>query len=311
MNFKHLVTCCIATIMILMFLITWNINKACLQKSRPYVLCTTSIIADTVKNICKDRIDVICLMGPGIDPHLYKPVESNLLQIAQANIIFYNGLHLEAKMADLFEHLAQTHTTIAISKDIARTDVITVNDFEQIYDPHIWFDMQLWSCAVQTICASLIEKFPEYELFFIENTEQYLIELKNTSDYIEQILAQIPTERRILITGHDAFSYFARCHNFQVMGLQGMSTESCPGIYDINQIANYICQHNIPAIFIESCIPIKNCLALQQAAASCNHTVTIGGQLYADALGDATSSGNTYLNMLLANAQTIAAALHS
>ncbi len=309
MNFKQLVTCYSATILILSLLIAWNINKACSKKSRPYALCTTSIIADTLTNICKDHIDVICLMGPGIDPHLYKPVESNLLQIAQADIIFYNGLHLEAKMTDLFEHLAQTQTTIAISKDIARTDLITVNDFEQIYDPHIWFDLQLWNCAVQTICASLIENFPEYKLFFIENTKQYLAKIKQAELAIENILAQIPAEHRILITGHDAFSYFARRHNFQVIGLQGMSTESCPGIYDINQITSYICKQKIPAIFVESCIPIKNCIALQQAAASYNHTVTIGGLLYADALGDATSSGNTYLNMLLANAQTIATAL--
>jgi len=309
MNFKQQLALCLTIIFCLIGIITYQLSIRLPKKTKPLILCSTTIIADTVKNIGKNAIDVISLMGPGIDPHLYKPVESDLIKIICADIIFYNGLHLEAKMADLFAHLAQKQTTIAVTKDIPVDQLISICDYEKIFDPHVWFDINLWSCAVRTISASLQEKFPDHAQIFQANTDTYLMQLQQLLADTKQIMATIPKKHRILITGHDAFSYFGRLYDCTVIGLQGISTESSPGAYDLSQIIQLIYDHNIPAIFIESSIPIKNVIALQQGVTSAGAIVAIGGQLYSDALDGPNRTGNTYISMLQHNVQTISCAL--
>lgn len=286
-----------------------QLNLSSRPKMRPFIVCTTSIIADVVKNIGMDTIEVVSLMGPGVDPHLYKPVESDVIKIALADVIFYNGLHLEAKMADLFKQLAQEQTTIAVTKDIPSNQLLSVNDYGQIFDPHVWFDINLWIYSVHTINQILKEKFPHHKDFYEKNSTKYIAQLKQLLDQTQQLMQLIPVNNRVLITGHDAFSYFGRLYNCKVIGLQGISTESCPGAYDVQKIIKLICDQNIPAIFIESSIPVKNILAVQEGVAADGKQVNLGGQLYSDTLGSQNSSGATYIDMIMHNVQTITQAL--
>ncbi len=309
MKFNHLVLLCCTIIFALTSLIVYQLNHTAPIKLKPTVLCTTSIIADIVKNIGDDTIDVIALMGPGIDPHLYKPVESDVIKIASADIIFYNGLHLEAKLADLLEQLSKTQTTIAVTQDIPRKKLLAIDNHHQMYDPHVWFDINLWIYAVNTISKILIQKFPAHKNLYKKNTKKYVHKLRQLLKQTHQLMNTIPADKRLLITGHDAFSYFGRLYDCKVIGLQGISTESSPGAYDIQNIIELICDRNIPAIFIESSIPIKNILAIQEGVAAQNKIVHLGGELYSDALGPIKSSGETYMDMILHNATTISQAL--
>jgi manganese/zinc/iron transport system substrate-binding protein len=309
MTFKQQLVLYFIAIFALSCVIVHQLHVALPQKSKPYILCTTTIIADVIKNIGNDSIDVICLMGPGIDPHLYKPVESDLLKIASADIIFYHGLHLEAKMADLFNHLAKKQTSIAITQDIPKNMLLAVDNYDQIFDPHVWFDINLWIYAIRTISNTLIENFPEHADLYRANTQNYILELQNLLLQTQSIMDTIPKKNRFLITGHDAFSYFGRLYDCKVIGLQGISTESSPGAFDIAKIIQLICDQNIPAIFIESSIPIKNIVAIEQGVAAAGKRVTIGGQLYSDALDTPGSSCDTYITMFLHNVKTIASAL--
>lgn len=284
-------------------------KKSTPNKKKPYIVCTTTIIADAVKNIGQDAIELITLMGPGIDPHLYKPIESDMFKIAHADIIFYNGLHLEAKLADLFQQLKRRQTTIAISKDIPYNKLLPVPDFKEMFDPHIWFDIELWINAIDTIYRTLSEKYPMHKDFFEKNTKNYIEKLEELLIKTHTIMATIPSEKKCLITGHDAFSYFARQYDCRIISLQGINTESTPGIYDLQKIISSICQNGIPAIFIESSIPIKNILAIQEGVIAENKTVKIGGEIFSDALGPKNSPGNNYINMIMHNVVTIATAL--
>ncbi|MBP6870003.1 zinc ABC transporter substrate-binding protein [Candidatus Babeliales bacterium] len=309
MNFKNQLLFCWTIIFLLGLTIFYQLSKPTTGKTKPYIICTTSIIADALKNIARDKVELVTLMGPGIDPHLYKPVESDIFKISSADIIFYNGLHLEAKLVHLFEHLAQTQTTIAVTKNIPQSKLLRVSDFENIFDPHIWFDIHLWIIVVETICQELIKKYPEDTIFYKKNMEQYKKELHKLQQQTHAIMSTIPANKRVIITGHDAFSYFARQHDCSVIGLQGISTESSPGAYDLQKIISIICKQNIPAIFIETSIPIKNILAIQEGVAAYNKQVNLGGEIYSDALGPENSPGDTYIKMMLHNTQTIALAL--
>ncbi len=309
MSFQEQVILYLCIIISLVGLIEYKLTIEQHVKTKPYILCSTTIIADIVKNICNDSLDIICLMGPGIDPHVYKPVESDLLKIASADIIFYNGLHLEAKMADLFAHLAQRQTTVAVTCNIPRTMLLQVDGHDNIFDPHVWFDINLWIYAVQIITTSLITKFPEHADEYQKNSTNYIKQLADLLAQTHIMMAKIPKEKRIIISGHDAFSYFGRLYDCTVIGLQGISTESSPGAYDIAQIIQLICDQNIPAIFIESSIPIKNIIAIQQGVAAAGKQVAIGGQLYSDALDIPKSAGDSYIKMIIHNVQTIADAL--
>lgn len=309
MKFKDQVILCCSIILALSIAIWYQLQGPTQQKIKPYVVCTTTIIADIVKNIGQDSIETITLMGPGIDPHLYKPVESDIIKITSADIIFYNGLHLEAKMADIFEQLAITQTTVAVTKNIPQSMLLQIGQYDQMFDPHVWFDINLWMYAVNAICQTLVENFPHHKNLYENNTKKYIEQLEQLLIQTQEIMHKIPQEQRILITGHDAFSYFGRVYDCKVIGLQGISTESSPGIYDIQKIIKLICDYNIPAIFIESSIPIKNILAVQEGVAAQYKKIDLGGELYSDALGPQNSSGSTYIDMILHNVTTIAQAL--
>lgn len=309
MKFKSIIFTFLTFITIIYAILIYQISISIHTKTKPYIVCTTTIIYDAVQNICQDTVELVALMGPGIDPHLYKPVESDIFKIASADIIFYNGLHLEAKMGEIFEILAQHQTTIAITQDIPSNLLLPVDDYETIYDPHVWFDISLWMKVVETIYEILIIKFPEHVDLYKKNKINYIEKLQTALQQSQLMMSMIPVEKRIVITAHDAFSYFGRLYKCKVVALQGISTESTPGAYDLQEIIQLIYTKKIPAIFIESSIPIKNILAIQEGVAAYGYHVNLGGQLYSDALGNKGSTGQTYIDMIMHNMQTIVSAL--
>lgn len=279
-------------------------------KSKPFVVCTTTIIADAVANIAENTIDLKILMGPGVDPHTYKPVEQDVITIANADIIFYNGLHLEARMAELFKHINTIQTTIAVTQEIPKDKLIYSNEFNEYTDPHVWFDPLLWMHAVETITKTLQNKIPTHAQTYEKNKKIYLEEIKKTYHQTLKKMNSIPQNKRLLMTGHDAFSYFGRAYHCKVVSLQGISTASEAGTQDVQNLIKIIVKHKIPTIFTESCIPTRNMQALQQGALAQGFQVHIGPELFSDALGAANTPEGTYLGMLKFNIESIATGLN-
>lgn len=273
------------------------------------VVCSTSIIGDMVKQISGDNVTIHTLMGPGVDPHLYKPLENDIMSIAQADIIFYNGLHLEAQMEHIFQHLQKYKATVPITKNIPQEKLIASFEYDNHYDPHIWFHLPLWMNTITTITETLSNEDPDHIEEYKENAAKYLKKCKNLFHKTSKLLGEIPKEKRILITGHDAFQYFAQAYDFEVVGLQGISTESQVGSQDIQQLIDFIVTRRIPALFIETSTPIRNIKTIQEGVAQKDFSVEIGGELYSDALGSEGTPENNYLGMIESNINTIYNAL--
>jgi manganese/zinc/iron transport system substrate-binding protein len=273
------------------------------------VVCTTSIIGDIVKQVSGDNITIHTLMGPGVDPHLYKPLENDIMNIAQADVIFYNGLHLEAQMEHIFQHLQEYKTTIPITKDIPQENLIASFEYDNHYDPHVWFHLPLWMNTIHTIAETLCDEDPEHAEEYKKNAANYHKECETVFERTSKLLQKIPKEKRILITGHDAFQYFAQAYDFEVVGLQGISTESQVGSQDIQQLIDFIVLRKIPALFIETSTPIRNIKTIQEGVAQKYFSVEIGGELYSDALGSKGTPENSYLGMIESNIYTIYHAL--
>lgn len=281
------------------------IQQPSTQNSKLQVVCTTNIIGDAISNIAQDKVTLYMLMGPGVDPHLYKPIEQDITKIAQADIIFYNGLHLEARMADLFEHMSTMQPTIAVCKDIPEKMLIRSEEHEQYFDPHVWFDPVAWCYAIETISKTLQKYDPKHKDLYERNKQTYIHKIKQMYTNTKKELLKINKNKHFLITGHDAFEYFARAYNFDVMSLQGISTASEAGAKDIQDLANFILAHRIPAIFIETSIPPRNIQAVQQNVQSRGFQVHIGKELYSDALGTQGTPEGTYIGMMNYNTHAI------
>ena len=221
-----------------------NGNQNTEEHSNKYkVVTTTTMIADLVNTIGGEHVEVQGLMGPGIDPHLYKASAGDVTKMQNANIIFYNGIHLEGKMGDLLQDLEKTNIkTVAVTKDIDISDLIQSEDFEGNYDPHIWFDVSLWVKAVETVKESLIELDNEHKDYYEENAKNYIERLEDLNQYVVDKIEEIPEESRILVTAHDAFSYFGRAYKFEVKGLQGISTASEAGTSNVKELADFFLQ---------------------------------------------------------------------
>jgi manganese/zinc/iron transport system substrate-binding protein len=273
------------------------------------VVTTIAQIADAVENIGGEYVVVESLMGPGSDPHLYVATESDTTRLSQADIIFYNGLDLEARMNRVLQQLGQQKPVIAVGETVAQAQLLNDEDEEESLDPHIWFDVQLWMQAVATVRDTLIEVDPERTAVYEANATAYLAELADLHTYIEQEVGRVSPEQRVLITAHDAFRYFGHAYGFEVYGLQGISTEAEAGTADVQQLANFIAENQIRAIFIESSVPVRNVEALQAAVASRGFQVEIGGELFSDAMGSAGTPEGTYIGMVRHNIDTIVAAL--
>jgi len=280
------------------------------QEQTNRVVCTTGIIADAAQELLKgqDSISVEALMGPGVDPHLYKASQGDIEKLMQADLIIYNGLHLEGKMAELFEKMKRKNK-LAVAEAIPAERLINNSDFIGAFDPHVWFDLELWAIAVQSMANKLKEQYPDLSEKIDFNAERYLQEIKDLHVELGKLIRQIPEKQRFLITAHDAFKYYGMQYGLEVKGLQGISTSSEYGIRDVSNLAQFVYQQEIKAIFVESSIPKRAINAVQDAVQDLGGKVDLGGELYSDALGAADGAAGTYLGMVRTNTNTIVAAL--
>jgi manganese/zinc/iron transport system substrate-binding protein len=276
---------------------------------RVRAVATTTIVADAVRTVGGDRVEVITLMGPGIDPHLYKASEGDVLRLASADIIFYNGLHLEGKMGNVLARVSERVPTVALAERIDPSLLRTPPEFEGAYDPHVWFDVRLWMLAVEAVRDGLVAVDPTHAAVYQTNAQRYLAELDELDRWVRGQVATIPPERRVLVTAHDAFGYFARAYGFEVYGLQGVSTAAEAGIADVLALADLVVSRRIPAIFVETSVSPRFIEAVQEAVRARGFAVTIGGELYSDALGDPGTPAGTYTGMVRSNIETIVRAL--
>lgn len=274
------------------------------------IVTTTSMITDLVKNIGGEKVNVQGLMGAGVDPHLYKASEGDVSKLSNADMIIYGGLHLEGKLVDVFETMKrQNINTIAVSDALDKKDLISSTLFASNYDPHIWFNVEYWQRITVFVANKLSEAQPENKDFFQANATTYLEKLKVLKAELDAEIATLPADKRRLVTAHDAFSYFGKAFDFDVVGVQGLSTATEAGVQDVQKTAAYIIDHKVKAVFIESSVPKRTIEALQAAVNSKNHEVVIGGTLFSDALGNPDTPEGTYIGMFKFNVHTIVEAL--
>ncbi len=272
-------------------------------------VATTGMIGDIVRNVGGDRVEVVNLMGPGVDPHLYKASEGDVLRLGRADIVFYNGLHLEAKLAEVLEKMGDRIHTVAVTDSIPRELLLRPAEFQGQYDPHVWFDVKMWIKATETVRDALIESDPGSAETYRANADRYLAELDALNAYVLQQAARLPPDQRVVITAHDAFNYFGRAYGFEVRGLQGVSTAAEAGAADVRGLADFIAERKIRALFIESSVPVRNVEAVQAAVRARGWDVVIGGELFSDAMGTAGTVEGTYVGMVRHNIDTIVSAL--
>ena len=273
------------------------------------VVTTTSIIADIAREIGGDRVDVTGLMGPGIDPHLYKASEGDVQRLAGADLVLYNGLHLEAKMADVLERMHGSVRTVAVAEAVPQNRLLAPPEFGGAYDPHVWHDPGLWRLAVERARDALADADTANAAIYQANATRYLAKLDSLDAWVRAETQRVPEATRVLVTAHDAFNYFGRAYGVDVRGLQGISTASEAGTADVRMLADFIAERRIPAIFVESSIPRRTIEAVQAAVRARGHDVAIGGQLFSDALGDAGTPAGTYEGMIRHNVSTLVGAL--
>ena len=286
---------------------------ACKAPTKPSdklkVVVTTSMLTDLVKNIGADLIEIEGLMGAGVDPHLYKASEGDVSKLFNADVIFYNGLHLEGKLVAVFEKMEAQKTTVALGEFLAKEGLIGSDYFASNYDPHVWFNIQYFKEFSDKVTSVLSEKDPKNAASFTANNLAFQQELDLLHTAVVNTIATLAPEKRILVTAHDAFNYFGKAYGFNVVGLQGLSTATEAGVQDVQKLSEYIIANKVKAIFIESSVPRRTIEALEAAVLSKGHQVSIGGSLYSDALGDGGSVEGTYVGMFLYNVKTIVNAL--
>jgi manganese/zinc/iron transport system substrate-binding protein len=273
------------------------------------IVVTTGMIKDAVENIAGEKADVIALMGPGVDPHLYKASHGDLEKITDADIVFFNGLHLEGKMGKVFEKAQRIKSVVAVSDGIPESALREIPGYENAHDPHIWFDVRLWEQAVRNIAQYLKTKDSANASFYEANSKRYLQSLDSLHNAITIQLATIPKQQRVLITAHDAFGYFGDAYDVEVRGLQGISTLSEFGLKDVTELVDFIIDRKIRAIFVETSVSTKSINAILEGCREKGWNVKIGGSLYSDAMGEQGTSEGTYIGMVGANVQTIVNAL--
>ncbi|MCX6182071.1 MAG: zinc ABC transporter substrate-binding protein [Bacteroidetes bacterium] len=293
---------------VLAFLVSCGGNSK-QHSSKVYIVTTTGMIADAVKNIADTLFEVEALMGPGVDPHLYKAKQSDTKKLLEADVVFYNGVHLEGKMAESLESLAQSKSVFAVADGIPENMLISTSQFSGTHDPHIWFDVKLWVYVVKHISAKLQEKYPEYKEHFQKNTEKYLKHLEEFNGWVTEEIKKIPDSTRILVTAHDAFSYFGRAYGMKVEGLQGISTVSEPSIKGVTDLVNHISQSKVRSIFMESSVSARFINAVVDGCKEKGHDLKLGGTLYSDAMGAAGTDEGTYIGMIRHNVNTIVGGL--
>lgn len=272
---------------------------------RPLVVVTTNLLADVVRNIVGDSVRVGSLMGAGVDPHLYKASIGDLKQLLAADIVLYQGLHLEGKLGEVLAKLGRTKEVMALADHIPSAKIRYVDESHAIPDPHIWFDVSIWKEVVESACVKLSERLPAYAVYFRANTDEYLSELDELDQYVREQVHSIDREKRVLITSHDAFNYFGNAYDIEVRGLQGVSTLSEFGLKDISDLVKTVINRNIAAVFVETSVSSRSLQAVVAGVRERGKELSIGGMLYTDALGESGQAEGTYIGMMRYNVNTI------
>jgi manganese/zinc/iron transport system substrate-binding protein len=273
----------------------------------PDIVCTTGMVADVVRNVAGEHFTVGQLMAADVDPHLYESTPGDARQLDGAKLIFYSGLHLEGKMTELFENMARKKPTRALAKGVDEDRLLGWD--RGGHDPHIWFDVSLWSQTVDVVRDALVEYDPGHADEYRANAKAYRAKLAKLHEYAKAELAKVPERQRVLVTAHDAFRYFGRAYGVEVRGIQGISTEDEPVLKEINKLRDFIVDRKIKAIFVETSVSDKNVRALVEGCRSKGHTVAIGGELFSDAMGKEGTPEGTYEGMVRHNVDTIVKAL--
>ena len=273
--------------------------------ARLSIVTTIAQIAEPLRQVVGEHARVTSLMGEGIDPHLYRPTRSDMAALAQADLIFWNGLHLEAQMQGVLQRLATVRPVVALGDLLPESRIRGT----ALPDPHLWMDPGLWREALTHAVAALRELKPEAAAAFGANAERYFAGLAALERYVESIVATLPPQVRVLVTAHDAFGYFGERFGFDVLGIQGISTESEAGLRRIEFMVDLIVGRRIPAVFAETSVSERDVRALIEGAAASGHPVRLGGRLYSDAMGPPGTYEGTYIGMIDHNATTIVHAL--
>jgi len=273
------------------------------------VVATTGMIADAARQVGGDLVEVRALMGPGVDPHAYRQTRTDIVAMTQADLVFWHGLYLEAQMEGFMRDLAKKRTVVAVAEALPKDMLLAHDDYADKFDPHVWMNPNLWSQVVVAVRDALVTVRPEAKATFEANTAAYLKDLAELAGYTTRVLSTIPDESRVLLTAHDAFNYFGAAYGFEVLGIQGISTESEAGLNRISELVDMLVSRKIRAVFVESSVSDRNIRALIEGAAAKGHTVTIGGELFSDAMGQQGTYEGTYLGMIDHNATTITRAL--
>lgn len=281
------------------------------ERSGAYsIVATVGMISDVVRSVAGDRAEVSGLMAAGVDPHLYKPTRSDVERLLDADVIFYNGLLLEGKMTDSLIRAATSGKRVhAVTELLDEQYLLTPEEFEGLFDPHVWMDPAAWAKTVDVVRDELVEFDPAGADAYRANAEAYAARLAALDGYAVRVLASVPAEQRVLVTAHDAFNYFGARFGYEVVGIQGISTESEAGVRDIERLVDLLVERDIRAVFVESTVSDRNINALISGARARGHEVVIGGELFSDAMGDAGTYEGTYIGMIDHNVTTIARAL--
>lgn len=279
------------------------------KEGQTYIVCTTGMIKDAVENIVGNKANIEALMGPGVDPHLYKATQGDLKKLQQADIIVYNGLFLEGKMGDVLQKLSNKKTVIAMAELLPKNSYINNTEFQGAFDPHIWFDVNLWKKAVQLLSKELIKNDSLNQSFYNQNANKFSAQLDSLHKAVQSQINLIPEDKKVLVTAHDAFAYFGRAYVVDVRGLQGISTLSEFGLRDVSNLVDFIVQNEIPAIYTETSVSEKAINAVLEGCKSKGHDVVIGGSLYSDAMGEEGTFEGTYIGMVHSNVEKIVSGL--
>jgi manganese/zinc/iron transport system substrate-binding protein len=274
------------------------------------VAATVTMVADLARQVGGDRVEVDALMGPGVDPHLYKAAASDITKLQQADVIFYSGLLLEGKMQDIFAKLARSKRFVyPVTEAIPVEKLLEPPEFAGHYDPHVWFEIPLWKLCVDVVAKGLSEADPAGKDFYEKRAAETRGRMDELHAWALKKSAELPAERRILVTSHDAYNYFGRAYGFQVVGLQGISTVTEAGLADMAKLTDFIKQKRVKAVFVETSVPHHTIERISKDTG-----VKIGGELFSDAMGTPGQLENgydlgTYEGMIKHNMTTIVEAL--
>lgn len=273
------------------------------------VVATTGMIADAARQVGGDQVEVRALMGPGVDPHAYRQTRSDIVAMTNADLVLWHGLYLEAQLEDFMRDLAEIQQVVAVAESLPRDLLIAHDDYDNKFDPHVWMVPDLWARVVLNVRDALIEARPAARADFEANAADQKAEIEKLAAYAETVLATVPEKSRVLVTAHDAFNYFGRAYGYEVVGIQGISTESEAGLDRIETLVDMLVERDIKAVFVESSVSERNIRALTEGAAARGHEVAIGGTLYSDAMGQPGTYEGTYIGMIDHNVTTITRAL--